>query len=203
MLVLVSVPEPSADRAVSGDILVSLDGANWSTTLPLGLFSNAGIVAPGDSLSRTLWIENTSSSPAVLRLSRIETTGTSSVFSHAISLSATARGANGSPPLAADGSCTQLVPLEIADRWAGQAQGQSATISLLASMRSLGTTASPCPGRGPDIRIVGAAETVVTSRGSHDFSGAGLACPAITMASASTGVALFAHLATRRRRDAL
>ena len=213
--VLVSVPEPSADRAASGGILVSLDGANWSATLPLGLFSGIGPVSPGDSLSRTLWIENTSSSPALLRLSRIETTGTSSLFSHAISLSATARGANGSPPLAQDRSCARLLPdrvvgagkstsivvtLAIADLRAEEAQGQSATISLLASMSSLGpTAASPCPGGGPDTRVVAGTETAAASHGSLAFGGAGLAYPAIMIASLLTGVALFAHLAARRR----
>ncbi len=218
VLVLVSAPEPTADRAVSGGILVSLDGANWSTTLPLGLFSGIGPVVPGDSLSRTLWIENTSSSRALLRLSRIETTGTSSLFSHAISLSATARGANGSPPLAPDRSCVQLLPdrvvgagkstsivvtLAIADLRAEEAQGQSATISLLASMSSLGhTAASPCSGGGPDTRLVAGTQTVAASHGSLASSGAGLAYPAIMIASLLTGVALFAHLAVRRRRDA-
>ena len=215
VLVLASVPERSADRTASGDILVSLDGSNWSTSLPSGLFSGAGRVVPGDSLSRTLWIENTSSSPAMLRLSRSETAGTSSLLSHAISLTATSRDANGSPPSAADGSCTQLLPeevvgagkstsivvtLAIADLRAAEAQGESAAISLLASMSSLGhAAASPCPVSGTDVPLLSAAQSNAGSDGSLVFSGAGLLYPAIMITSVLTGVALFVHLAARRR----
>ena len=218
VLVLASAPGPSADRAAGGDILVSLDGTNWSTTLPLGLFSGVGKVVPGDRLSRTLWIDNTSSSPAVVRLSRIETDGTSSLLSHAISLTATSRDANGSPPSAADGSCTQLLPeevvgagkstsivvtLAIADLRAAEAQGESAAISLLASMSSLGhAAASPCPVSGTDVPLLSAAQSNAESDGSLVFSGAGLLYPAIMITSVLTGVALFVHLAARRRRHA-
>ena len=218
VLVMASMPERSANRTASGDILVSLDGSNWSTSLPSGLFSGAGRVVPGDSLSRTLWIENTSSSPAMLRLSRRETGGTSSLLSQAISLTATSRDANGSPPSAADGSCTQLLPeevvgagkstsivvtLAIADLRAAEAQGESAAISLLASMSSLGqAAASPCPESGTDVPLLSAAQSNAESDGSLVFSGAGLLYPAIMITSVLTGVALFAHLAARRRRHA-
>ena len=218
VLVLASMPERSANRTASGDILVSLDGSNWSTSLPSGLFSGAGRVVPGDSLSRTLWIENTSSSPAMLRLRRSETGGTSSLLSHAILLTATSRDANGSPPSAADGSCTQLLPeevvgagkstsivvtLAIADLRAAEAQGESAAISLLASMSSLGqAAASPCPVSGTDVPLLSAAQSNAESDGSLVFSGAGLLYPAIMITSVLTGVALFAHLAARRRRHA-
>ena len=218
VLVLASVPERSADLTASGDILVSLDGSNWSTSLPSGLFSEAGTVVPGDSLSRTLWIENTSSTPATLRLSRIETAGTSSPLSHAISLTATSRDANGSPPFAAVGSCAQLLPeevvgagkstsivvtLAVADLRSAEAQGESAAISLLASMSSLGhAAASPCPESGTDVPILSAARSNAESDGSLVLSGAGLLYPAIMITSVLTGVALFAHLAARRRRHA-
>ena len=218
VLVLVSVPERSADQTASGGILVSLDGKNWSTSLPSGLFSGVETVVPGDSLSRTLWIENTSSSPALLRLSRVETTGTRSLLNRAISLTATAKDSWDSRPLAADGSCARLLPdevvdagkstsivvtLTIADLRADEAQGQSAAISLLASMSSLGhAAASPCPESGTDVPSLSAAKSNAESDASLVFSGAGLLYPAIMIASILTGVALFTHLAARRRRHA-
>jgi len=218
VLVLVSVPERSADQTASGGILVSLDGKNWSTSLPSGLFSGVETVVPGDSLSRTLWIENTSSSPALLRLSRIETDGTSSLLSHAISLTATAHGANGFRPTVNDGSCSLLlldevvgaeqstaiiVTLTVADLRADEAQGQAATITLVASMTSLGRhTSSPCPAGSTNVLTVGATQTRAASDGVLTPSTAGLSYPAIMIASLLTGVALFAHLAARRRRYA-
>ena len=218
MLVLVTPPTPTADRVTRGDILVSLDGANWSTTLPFGLFSGVGTVVPGDSLSRTLWIENTSSSPALLRLSRVENAGTRSSLSRAISLTATARGASGPRVPAANGSCAQLLPdalvdagksisivvtLSIADLMADEAQGQSAVISLLASMDTHGhTAASPCSGGGTNVPVLDTAQSVDKSDRSPVFSAAGLLYPAIMSASLLTGVALFTHFAARRRRHA-
>ena len=218
VLVLASAPGPSADRAAGGDILVSLDGTNWSTTLPLGLFSGVGKVVPGDRLSRTLWIDNTSSSPAVVRLSRIETDGASSLLSRAISLTATAHGANGFRPTVNDGSCALLLLDEVvgaeqstaiivtltgADLRADEAQGQAATITLVASMTSLGRhTSSPCPAGSTNVLTVGATQTRAASDGVLTPSTAGLSYPAIMIASLLTGVALFTHLAARRRRYA-
>jgi hypothetical protein len=106
-------PGTGAARAASGDILVSLDGENWSSTLTRGLYFDVGTVMPGESISRTLWIKNATSAAATLRLSRIQTAATSSLFARAISISATGRGTGGSSRSPQDGSCVKLLPDQV------------------------------------------------------------------------------------------
>jgi hypothetical protein len=211
-------PGAGAARAASGDILVSLDGVNWSATLPRGLFSGAGTVVPGERMSRTLWIKNGTSTPAILRLSRMQTAATSSLLARAISISATGRGTRGSSPASQDGACTQLLPdqvvlagrftpivvtLTVADLQGLQAQGQSATISLVASMSARGgAAASPCPPGGTSVSVLGSGQALANTSGSLAFTGAGLQYPAIMIASLLTGFGLFVVLAARRRRRA-
>lgn len=217
-LALAIAPAPGAARAASGDILLSLDDANWSATLPLGLFSGAGTVIPGEHISRTLWIKNATSSPAILRLSRMQTASTSSLFARAISITATGRGTGGSSPTSQNASCAQLLPdqvvlaggstsivvtLTIADLQGAQAQGQSATISLIASLSAVGgTAASPCPSDGTTVPVVGSGQALADTSGSLAFTGTRLFYPAIMVASFLTGLGLFVLLATRRRRRA-
>ena len=112
-LVLAISPAPGSARAANTYILVSLDGANWSATLPHGLFSGAGTVVPGDSISRTLWIKNTTSSPAVLRLSRLQNMAGSSLLARSISITATGRGTGKRSPAPQDASCVQLLPDQV------------------------------------------------------------------------------------------
>jgi hypothetical protein len=217
-VLLVLAPGAGSARAANTDILVSLDGANWSATLPLGLFSGAGTVVPGDSISRTLWIKNTTSSAAVLRLSRLQNMAGSSLLARSISITATGRGTGGPPPAPQDASCVQLLPdqvvpggrststvvtLRVADLQGGEAQGQSATISLIASLSAVGgTAASPCLAGGTDVPVVGSGQALADTGGSLAFTGAGLPYPAIMIASLLTGLGLFVILAARRRRRA-
>jgi hypothetical protein len=218
VLLMAFAPGAGAARAASGDILVSLDGVNWSATLPRGLFSGAGTVVPGERMSRTLWIKNGTSTPAILRLSRMQTAATSSLLARAISISATGRGTRGSSPASQDGTCTQLLPdqvvlagrftpivvtLTVADLQGLQAQGQSATISLVASMSARGgAAASPCPPGGTSVSVLGSGQALANTSGSLAFTGAGLQYPAIMIASLLTGFGLFVVLAARRRRRA-
>jgi hypothetical protein len=226
-LALAIAPAPSPARAASNDILVSLDGVNWSATLPIGLFSGVGPVVPGDRVSRTLWLHNGSSSAAILRLTRFDTAATNPIFSRAISITATSPGATGPIPASAGSACMLLLPdqmigagqstsivvtLMVADLRGRDAQGQSATIGLLASMSALGgTAASPCPGDGTSIPVVGGPHSVPTSGGAQPvaesdgslaFTGTRLFYPAIMIASFLTGLGLFVLLAARRRRRA-
>ena len=218
VLFMAVAPGVSAARAASGDILVSLDGANWSATLPRGLFSGSGTVVPGERMSRTLWIKNGTSTPAILRLSRMQTAATSSLLARAISISATGRGTRGSSPASQDGTCTQLLPdqlvlagrfmpivvtLTVADLQGLQAQGQSATISLIASMSARGgVAASSCPPGGTSVSVLGSGQTLANTSGSLAFTGAGLQYSAIMIASVLTGLGLFVVVAARRRRRA-
>ena len=218
VLLMAIAPGAGAARAASGDILVSLDGVNWSETLPLGLFSGAGAVVPGDSMSRTLWIKNTTSTPAILRLSRMQSAATSSLFARAISITATGRGTGGSSSPPQDGPCAQLLPaqvvlagrstpivvtLTVADLQGLQAQGKSATITLLASMSARGgVAASPCPPGGTTVPVLGSGQALANTSGSLAFTGAGLPYAAIMIASLLTGLGLFVVLAARRRRHA-
>jgi hypothetical protein len=218
VLFMAVAPGVGAARAASGDILVSLDGVNWSATLPRGLFSGAGTVVPGERMSRTLWIKNGTSTSAILRLSIMQTAATSSLLARAISISATGRGTYGSSLASQDGTCAQLLPdqvvlpgrftpivvtLAVADLQSLQAQGQSATISLIASMSARGgVAASPCPPGGTGVSVLGSGQTPASASGSLAFTGAGLQYPAIMIASLLSGLGLFVVLAARRRRCA-
>lgn len=217
-LVLAISPAPGSARAANTYILVSLDGANWSATLPHGLFSEAGTVVPGDSISRTLWIKNTTSSPAVLRLSRLQNMAGSSLLARSISITATGRGTGKRSPAPPDASCVQLLPdqvvsggrsistvitLTVADLKGVEGQGQLATISLIASLGGVGgTAASPCPAGGTDVPVVGSGQALADTGGSLAFTGAGLPYPAIMIASLLSGLGLFVLIAARRRRRA-
>jgi|GEM_PF-1509482 len=212
------IPGAGAARAANTDILVSLDGANWSATLPHGLFSGAGTVVPGDSISRTLWIKNTTSSPAVLRLSRLQNMAGSSLLARSISITATGRETGGRSPAPQDASCVQLLPdqvvpggrsistvvtLTVANLKGVEGQGQLATISLIASLGAVGgTAASPCPAGGTDVPVVGSGQALADTGGSLAFTGAGLPYPAIMIASLLSGLGLFVLIAARRRRRA-
>ena len=217
-LFIAIAPGAGAARAANTDILVSLDGANWSATLPHGLFSGAGTVVPGDSISRTLWIKNTTSSPAVLRLSRLQNMAGSTLLARSISVTATGRETGGRSPAPQDASCVQLLPdqvvpggrsistvvtLTVADLKGVEGQGQLATISLIASLGAVGgTAASPCPAGGTDVPVVGSGQALADTGGSLAFTGAGLPYPAIMIASLLSGLGLFVLIAARRRRRA-
>ena len=212
------IPGAGAARAANTDILVSLDGANWSATLPHGLFSGPGTVVPRDSISRTLWIKNTTSSPAVLRLSRLQNMAGSSLLARSISITATGGETGGRSPAPQDASCVQLLPdqvvpggrsistvvtLTVADLKGVEGQGQLATISLIASMSARGgVAASPCPPGGVTVPVVGSGQALANTSGTLAFTGAGLQYPAIMIASLLTGLGLFVVLAARRRRRA-
>ena len=96
-------------RAVGGDLRVSLDGVRWSTSLPTGLFAGSSTVAPGDRMSRTLWVKNPMSSAGQFQLSRVQTAATSSL-SRAISITAAVPGVTGSIPASTASACAPLLP---------------------------------------------------------------------------------------------
>ena len=218
VLLMAVAPGAGAARAASGDILVSLDGVNWSATLPRGLFSSAGMVVPGERMSRTLWVKNGTSTPAILRLSRMQTAATSSLLARAISITATGRGTSGSSLEPQNGSCAQLFPdqvvragrftpivvtLTVEDLQGLEVQGQSATIILVASMSAPGgVAASLCPPGGTSVTALGSGQALTNTSGSLAFTGAGLPYPAILIASLLAGLGLFVVLAARRRRRA-
>ena len=226
---LVATGAGSAQGA-SGDLRVSLDGVRWSTSLPIGLFAGSSTVVPGnrrslvgssavvpgDSMSRTLWVKNVTSSAGMFQLSRVETAATNSLLSRAISITATVSGATGANPHVS-GACALLLPeirigagqsvpiivtLTVADLHGIDAQNDAASISLLASLSDPdGTTAaSPCAEPGTTIPVAGGAQPAAESNGSLAFTGTQLAYPAIMIASLLTGLGLFFFVAARRRR---
>jgi LPXTG-motif cell wall-anchored protein len=57
----------SADAA-SPVVLVSTDGINYQPTLAIDLFSDVGLLVPGDSATSELWIKNPLTTPATVRV---------------------------------------------------------------------------------------------------------------------------------------
>jgi LPXTG-motif cell wall-anchored protein len=64
--------------AASPVILVSTDGVNYTSSLSVGLFDDAGLLVPGGSATAQLWIKNPTADPATMRVS-IGQVATSSV----------------------------------------------------------------------------------------------------------------------------
>jgi LPXTG-motif cell wall-anchored protein len=70
MLATVMALGVSAGRASAGSpvVLVSTDGVNFLPGLLVGIFDNAGLLVPGDTVTSHLWIKNPTSDPATVRV---------------------------------------------------------------------------------------------------------------------------------------
>jgi LPXTG-motif cell wall-anchored protein len=66
----VTTQSAAADSSTSSPVvLVSTDGVNYTPTLTVGLFDDAGLLVPGDTATAELWIKNPTSDPATVRVS--------------------------------------------------------------------------------------------------------------------------------------
>lgn len=107
---LATAASSAADAADSG-MEVSADGIAWSSGIESPLFSSFGLLVPGDVRSASIWVRNSSSEPAVLRISGRSAFASSAVFGDAVSVSASGTGLAGTPhTLNSIGSCMQLMP---------------------------------------------------------------------------------------------
>jgi hypothetical protein len=217
---LVSPSSPA--QAAEGDIQLSLDGTLWDSALPRGLFSGIGRVAPGDRVTRTLWVRNATSYAAVLRLSVLRQPVETSALAEATTLVGT------SPATPAPGSqapssagCPRVLPdvllgagkattiavtLEIGDLTAQEGQNQSLAIAMQASLRDpSGPPPADCASGAVNVPGSEQLPTLpfgLTSPFGLAFTGARWAYPALMVAGVLVGVGFFVVALPRRRRRA-
>ncbi|MCU1423434.1 MAG: hypothetical protein JWN36_3085, partial [Microbacteriaceae bacterium] len=187
---------PAPARA-AGDILVSSDGVTFAPALPAALFDGVGALVPGDSVTRTLWVDNATGSEARMQLATLARSATPSI-GRALQISVAASGAMSAHTL--DTGCALLLsmprvapaarmPLTVTISMANVpgrvAQNESLDMSLLVSMSDPGGAApAACPADATAVPL----GTGRASAPSLAFTGAGL--PLLALAAAAFAVAL-------------
>jgi len=211
-----------AAAAEPGEILVSADGVTFAKTLDHGLFDRFGLLIPGGSVDSTVWIKNGGDSAAELRVSARDVEHSSASFAIALTLS-TEDSRIGREPgevrsreLGSFADCDVLLPtttlaagevtmltlnFELADLDGQTAQGDTARLDLLVSMRD--AAAGPFPDSAcEDTGTVLAA----TGGGSSGLASTGPSAVAILLMGAGFLLALGAGVLTLvgwRRRSGL
>lgn len=83
-----TVHRQSGRTTMEQGVEVSADGTRFGRSLPEALFQDLPVVVPGDSVSRTLWVRNSSDTAGVLRVSVIDGWWSDSDFAHQLLISA-------------------------------------------------------------------------------------------------------------------
>ena len=200
--------------AANDSVLLSRDGVTFASMISSGLFDGAGLLIPGRSVSRSLWIRNPSASPAALRVSLRNLASTSTVFADGVSLSSidslpgsspVSRALSGldscevvssAPSVAAGGTVRLTLTFTMADLTAMVAQTDRASLDLMIAMRdaSAGTfSGSACRDGGTLLANTGSFRTVA-------FTGGSLPAPLIVGGGVLVGVGI-CLIAARRRRE--
>lgn len=112
ILAAAMIATPMAATAAEGELVVSVDGAHYSSAEVLPVFADDLRLVPGDSESAAFWVKNDSAHTGVLRLDLIDPVSDDAVFAAHVELVATPDGA-GAKRIAlstaiANGSCTVL-----------------------------------------------------------------------------------------------
>lgn len=68
ILAVLGVGATAAPAQAADELLLSMDGAVWSTSLPSGLFGDPVTLVPGDVLATALWVHNASGDRARVEL---------------------------------------------------------------------------------------------------------------------------------------
>jgi hypothetical protein len=195
---------PAPARA-AGDILVSSDGTTFASSLPAALFDGVGPLVPGDSVTRTLWVDNATGLEARMQLATLAHSATPSI-GRALAISVAAAGVTGAHALGSGCALLMTMPrvvpgvrmpltvtVSMADVPGRVAQDESLDMSLLVSMSDPGGAA---PGACPaDATTVGLGAARVNAP-SLAFTGAGL--PLFALAAAALAVAFGLALRSRR-----
>lgn len=107
-LALASAPAYAAD----GDVSVSLDGTTFATSVRTPLFDPSLRVVPGDVVTEDLWVRNTSTTDARVRLDVLDARADDPLFAAALTLGARTTDATGRelPTRVVDaGACTVVL----------------------------------------------------------------------------------------------
>ena len=108
ILVGVAAPATAADDV----LVVSLDGVTFTRTLAEPVFPAGLRMVPGDLVSEDLWVRNTGSTPARLRVELVGATSTDRDLARALSLGVITADGRGTPtPTAVEdaGECTVVI----------------------------------------------------------------------------------------------
>jgi len=79
-----AAPASAADTK----ILMSMDGAKWSSKLPRGLFDNVGLLVPLDVATASLWVKNPTDRQTSMRVSVSKMSADSPIFATTVMLTA-------------------------------------------------------------------------------------------------------------------
>lgn len=160
------------------EILLSMDGVNFSTDLDGGLFDGLGVLVPTGELAATLWIRNPTDTDADLRVSTRDVAVPPGDFSDNVTMSVwdSGTGLTRSDNLRNAAACGIVVPVQtvgpgatvqvavvfaLADVAHTVNQGDSAELDLLVSMRESAGSAYPasaCGDSGSEVAVVGGSE---------------------------------------------
>ncbi|MES2092456.1 MAG: hypothetical protein V4531_01420 [Actinomycetota bacterium] len=199
--------------AASDSLLVSRDGITFAPTIGGGLFEGAGLLVPGQSVSRSLWIRNPTAAAAALRVSIRNLVSTSTEFAIGVSLTATdsvpgsrpttrslsTLGAcevlSSAPSIAAGGTVVLTLTMTMADLRAAAARSSRASLDLLVAMRDAAAgrfSGSACRDNGILLADTGGFRTVA-------FTGGSVPVPLVVGGGILLGIGICLVLARRRR----
>jgi hypothetical protein len=199
--------------AATDTVLLSRDGTTFGSSISGGLFDGAGLLVPGQSVSRSLWIRNPSATAAALRVSIRNLVSTSTVFADGVSLTSleslpgstpvtrslsdldACAVVSAAPSVPAGGTVKLTFTFTMADLTAAVAQSDRASVDLLVAMRDAAAGAfsgSACGDNGTLLANTGDFHTVA-------FTGGSLPVPLIVGGGVLLGVGMFLIVARRRR----
>jgi hypothetical protein len=139
--------------AATNRVLLSRDGVTFISALSGGLFDGAHLLVPGQSVSRSLWIRNPSSTTRALRVTIRHFISSSLVFAdgvtlswfdslpgstrvtHALSALDACEVVSSAPAIAAGGTAKLTLTFTMADLTAQLAQSDRTSLDLVVAMR--------------------------------------------------------------------
>lgn len=194
-------------------VLLSRDGVTFTSALSSGLFDGAQLLVPGQSVSRSLWIRNSSSTSAALRVSIRHLVSSSSVFANGVTLSSlnslpgstqvshtlsaldACEVVTSAPAIAAGGTAMLTLTFTMADLTAQAAQSDLTSLDLVVAIRDAAAGAysgSACRDDGTILANTGEFRTVA-------FTGGSPPVPLIVGGGILLGLGMCLIVARRRR----
>jgi hypothetical protein len=184
--------------AAADSVLVSRDGVTFATTLDGGLFDGAGMLIPGQSVSRSLYIRNPSGAASALRVSIRNLVSTSTVFAEGVSLSSL-DSVPGSTPVSQPLSA--LSPCDVVTSAASIAAGDTVKLTLTFTMADLTASVAQSDRASLDLMVAMRDAAAGAFSGSACRDDGTLPVPLIAGGGLLLGVGMFLIVARRRRQS--
>ena len=103
----------SPAQAAAPEILVSTDGVSFTPAASVNLFDDLDLIVPGDTMDAQLWIQNSSTTPAFVRVAVTGLTVSSPVFGAAVTLTSTWNATSHTSSIGALKNCQVIAPARI------------------------------------------------------------------------------------------